>query len=166
MAEYARAGVRRTATGGARGRAGPASRSALNQAPPARAVAQLQHALNQSPRVSQLTGLSAALQGTTHVPVQLMSARPDRERLRAAQHNRVRFLAILMVVAANIANGNYALEDVDDLVQGPDHGVLVDEVRRRQELRAERRAQEQQQRNQQRNERRGQRHQRGGYRHR
>jgi hypothetical protein len=75
-------------------------------------------------------------------------------------------MAILMVVAANIANGNYALEDVDDLVEGPDHEVLVDEVRRRQEIRAERRAQGQQQRDQQRNERRGQRNQRGGYQHR
>ncbi len=138
----------------------------LNQAPTARAAVQLQRALNRGLRVAQLIGLSATLQGTAHAPIQLMPAGRDRERLRAARQNRVRFLAILMVVAANIANGSYALEDVDDLVQGPDHDVLVDEVRRRQELRAERRAQGQQQRNQQRNERRGQRHQRGGYQHR
>ena len=122
----------------------------------------LQEMANNSPQVQQAAQLQAAAnshsaktsQGSGIETVQLMSARRDRERLRAARQNRNLFLAILMVIAANIANGNYALEDVDDLVQGPDHDLLVDEVRRRQAGRAERRAQQQRIRDQQRNERR------------
>lgn len=141
------------------------SRRSLQAAPAVQAVAQLQRLLNDSPAVAALTGLSTALQ-TTHAPIQLSAGR-DRARLRAARQNRNRFLVLLMtVVAANIVNGNYFLDDVDDLLEEPDREVLADEVRRRQELRDERRAQGQQQRDQQRNERRRQRSQGGGYRHR
>jgi hypothetical protein len=73
----------------------------------------------------------------------------DRERIRQNRNNRVRFLAILMVIAANIANGAYALEDVDDLVEEPDQVMLRDEVRERRARQEERRAQQQQQNRQQ-----------------
>ncbi|WP_373523368.1 hypothetical protein [Aquiflexum sp.] len=80
---------------------------------------------------------------------QLSRANRDRERLRASWQNRTRFLAILMVIAANIANEAYVLEDVDDLINEPDRVILEDEVQRRIALREERRAQQEEQRAQQ-----------------
>lgn len=77
---------------------------------------------------------------------QLSRANRDRERLRSSWQNRTRFLAILMVIAANIANEAYLLEDVDDLIDEPDRTILVDEIQRRVVLRGERRAQQQEQR--------------------
>lgn len=63
----------------------------------------------------------------------------------------MQFLAVLMVIAANIANEAYILEDVDDLIAEPDQVILRDEVQRRIALREERRAQDQEQRAQQKN---------------
>ena len=82
---------------------------------------------------------------------QLSRANRDRERLRASWQNRMQFLAVLMVIAANIANEAYVLEDVDDLISEPDQVILRDEVQRRIALREERRAQDQEQRAQQKN---------------
>jgi hypothetical protein len=131
--------------------------AALNASPGVQAIAQLRSALNRGPR-APLLAAAPNLQAMPGAPIQLASAGRDRARLNAARRNRNLFLRLLMmVIAGNIANGAYALEDVDDLLEEPDRVALADEVRVREQLRAERRAQGQEQRDRQRDERRRQR---------
>lgn len=86
----------------------------------------------------------APMQMKEETIVQLMSSSRARERIAQQRNNRRKLMTVLLVVAANIIAGDYALEDVDDLLENPEDVQFLNDQISKQQQKAALRAQSQQ----------------------